>query len=55
MKQTTNFNKFLLLWTGELVSAIGSGLTSFGLGVYVFQQTGMASATALVTLLAEGS
>ena len=52
MKQTTNFNKFLLLWTGELVSAIGSGLTSFGLGVYVFQQTGMASATALVTLLA---
>lgn len=52
MKQTTNFNKFLLLWTGELVSAIGSGLTSFGLGVYIFQQTGMASATALVTLLA---
>ena len=52
MKQTANFYKFLLLWTGELVSAIGSGLTSFGLGVYVFQQTGMASATALVTLLA---
>ena len=53
MKQTANyFHKFLLLWTGELVSAIGSGLTSFGLGVYVFQQTGMASATALVTLLA---
>ena len=52
MKQTTNFNKFLLLWTGELVSAIGSGLTSFGLGVYVFQQTGLASSTALVTLLA---
>jgi len=46
------FNKFLLLWTGELVSAIGSGLTSFGLSVYVFAQTGMASAVALVTLLA---
>ena len=53
MKQTANyFHKFLLLWTGELVSAIGSGLTSFGLGVYVFQQTGLASSTALVTLLA---
>lgn len=51
-QSTNNFNKFLLLWTGELVSAIGSGLTSFGLGVYVFQQTGKASATALVTLLA---
>ncbi len=47
-----SFEKFLLLWSGELISAIGSGLTSFGLGVYVFQQTGKASAMALVTLLA---
>mgnify|MGYP000849562429 CR=1 FL=1 len=46
------FHKFLLLWTGEFISAIGSGLTSFGLGIYVFQVTGKASATALVTLLA---
>lgn len=44
--------KFLLLWLGELISAIGSGLTSFGLGVYIFRQTGSASAMALVTLLA---
>ncbi len=47
-----SFGKFLLLWSGELVSAIGSGLTSFGLGVYVFEQTGRASAMALVTLFA---
>ncbi len=47
-----SFQKFLLLWSGELISAIGSGLTSFGLGVYVFQQTGKASSMALVTLLA---
>ena len=47
-----SFRKFLLLWSGELISAIGSGLTSFGLGVYVFQQTGKASVMALVTLLA---
>lgn len=46
------FNKFLLLWSGQFVSAIGSGLTSFGLGVYIYQQTGQASAMALVTLLA---
>lgn len=46
------FNKFLLLWSGEFISAVGSGLTSFGLGVYVFQQTGKASAMALVTLMA---
>lgn len=47
-----NFNRFLLLWAGELVSAIGGGLTSFGLGVYVFNQTGSAASMALVTLLA---
>lgn len=46
------FSKFLLLWSGQLISAIGSGLTSFGLGIYIFQQTGQASAMALVTLLA---
>ncbi len=47
----SNFKKFLLLWTGELISSIGGGLTSFGLGVYIFQQTGSAASMALVTLL----
>ena len=51
MKKGKSFNKFLLLWTGELVSSIGGGLTSFGLGVYIFQQTGSAASMALVTLL----
>ena len=51
MSEKKNFRKFLLLWSGELVSSIGGGLTSFGLGVYVFQQTGSASGMALVTLL----
>lgn len=47
-----NFPKFLLLWAGELISSVGSGLTSFGLGVYVFRQTGSAGSMALVTLFA---
>lgn len=42
----------MLLWAGELISAVGGGLTSFGLGVYVFRQTGSAASMALVTLLA---
>ena len=45
------FGKFLLLWSGEFISSIGGGLTSFGLGVYVFNQTGSAASMALVTLL----
>lgn len=51
-KTKSNFSKFMLLWAGELISAIGGGLTSFGLGVYVFQQTGSAGSMALVTLMA---
>ncbi len=45
-------HKFLLLWFGGFIAAIGNGLTSFGLGVYVYEQTGLASATTLITLLA---
>lgn len=52
MKETSNYKKFLLLWSGELISAIGSGLSSFGLGVYVFRQTGSAADMALVALMA---
>ena len=49
--KNSNFRRFLLLWTGQLISAIGGGLTSFGLGVYVFEKTGSAAGMALVTLL----
>ena len=50
-KKNSNFGKFMLLWAGELVSSIGGGLTSFGLGVYVFNLTGSAASMALITLL----
>lgn len=52
MKNKSNYSKFLLLWSGELISAIGGGLSSFGLGVYVFNLTGSAGNMALITLLA---
>ena len=51
MKTKSNFPKFILLWSGELISSIGGGLTSFGLGVYIFQKTGSAAGMALITLL----
>lgn len=47
----SNYGKFLLLWIGEFISSIGGGLTSFGLGVYVFHETQSAAGMALVTLL----
>ena len=52
MEQKSNYSKFLIIWSGQLISAVGSGLTSFGLGVYVFQKTGSAAGMALVALLA---
>ena len=51
MKKKSNFGKFIILWIGELVSSIGSGLTAFGLGVYIFNKTGSAASMALITLL----
>ena len=51
MKTTKNYKKFLLLWTGELVSSIGGGLTNFGLGIYIFQKTGSAAGMALLSLI----
>lgn len=47
-----SFGRFLIVWLGELVSCIGSGLTAFSLGVYVYQRTQTATSVALVTLCA---
>jgi DHA3 family macrolide efflux protein-like MFS transporter len=40
---------FLLIWFGQLVSLIGSGLTSFALGVWTYQRTGSVTRFALIT------
>ncbi len=45
-----SFKKFLIIWAGEFVSSIGSGLTAFALAVYVYQMTGTATSVALVIL-----
>lgn len=47
---TKNFRKFLLLWAAGLVSATGSGMTSFALGIYVYRLTGLSSWTGLLML-----
>lgn len=43
---------FYVIWFGQLISMIGSGLTSFGLGVWVFQRTGSATEFALIGVAA---
>ena len=34
------FSSFLLIWFGQSVSLVGSSLTGFALGVWVYQRSG---------------
>ena len=44
---------FILIWLGQLASLIGSQLTSFALGVWVYQQTGSVTQFALISVCAQ--
>ncbi len=41
---------FVIIWIGQVISIIGSSLTNFGLGVWIFEQTGDAMPFALTVL-----
>ncbi len=49
--EKNDFSRFLIIWVGELLSTIGSGLTAFSLGIYAFKLTGQATSSTMVTLL----
>ena len=42
---------FLVIWGGQVISSLGSYLTGFALGVWVYQQTGSATLFALIALV----
>ena len=46
--RTPALRTFLIIWLGQFVSIIGSGLTGFALGVWIFQQTGRTTDFALI-------
>lgn len=50
MKQPTTMKTFYTIWIGQLISMLGSGLTSFALGVWIFSETGQATPFALTVL-----
>lgn len=41
---------FFIMWIGQFISMIGSELSFFGLGVWIFEQTGKATPFALIAL-----
>ncbi|NET37740.1 MAG: MFS transporter [Cyanothece sp. SIO1E1] len=44
---------FILVWFGQVISLIGSGLTGFALGVWVYQTTGSVTQFSLIYLFTE--
>jgi len=44
--------KFMIIWMGELISTIGSGMTAFAVSIYVYQLTGSATWVSIAALLA---
>ena len=47
-----SFSRFEIIWAGQFISSIGSGLTAFSLGVYAFQETGSATVYSMIILFA---
>ena len=45
-----NLRTFLIIWIGQLISVIGSGLVGFGVSVWLYEQTGNATPIALTAL-----
>ena len=45
-----NMSVFVVIWLGQTVSQIGSGLTGFAMGVWVYQTTGSALQFAMIAL-----
>ena len=46
------FGTFLIVWIGQLVSVLGSTLTGFAMGIWVFIETGSVTTFALIIVAA---
>ncbi len=53
-RQASGMLGFTVVWFGQLISLIGSGLTWFALSLWAWQETGTATALALVTVASFG-
>jgi len=49
--QSSGIKTFVIIWFGQLVSTLGSGLTGFGLSVWIFDTTGSATLFAITLLI----
>jgi DHA3 family macrolide efflux protein-like MFS transporter len=49
-RSTVGVRTFAVVWFGQVISFIGSGMTSFSLGVWIYQKTGSVTQFALTSL-----
>ncbi len=47
IEKVKSLKHFTVLWTGQFVSLLGSGLSAFGLSVWIFEKTGSATPFAM--------
>ncbi len=47
VKTFQGMRTFLVIWLGQLISTLGSGLTGFALGVWIYEKTGSATLFAM--------
>lgn len=47
-----NNRKFIVFWLAGLIAAVGSGMTSFGIGAYIFEKTDSAFIKSMISLVA---
>jgi hypothetical protein len=50
--KNTGMRTFTIVWFGQLISLVGSGMTGFALGLWVYQQSGSVTQFALINLAA---
>src|SRR5450830_554233 len=46
--RSAGFRAFLLVWSGQVLSMVGSAMTAFALSIWAYQKTGLATSLALV-------
>lgn len=54
-RHPSGFRAFLLVWSGQVLSMIGSAMTTFALGIWAYQKTGLATSLALVSFFFLGA
>ena len=52
LRHLTGFQTFTVIWSGQLVSMLGTAMTRFALIIWAYQQTGAATTLALLGFFA---